>query len=79
MNRYNSSTVNSTNFLFSPLHTIPFLYCKSYFGLLDYLLVIVAAQAQMLCSHFNHFSTNGARLQAITCSIIHYESFPLAR
>ena len=42
MNRYNFSTVNATNFLFSPLHTTPFLYSKTYFELLNYLLAIVA-------------------------------------
>ena len=42
MNRYNFSMVNATNFLFSPLHTTPLLYCKTYFGLLNYLLAIVA-------------------------------------
>ena len=42
LNRYNFSTVNATNFLFSPLHTTPLLYRKTYFGLLNYLLAIVA-------------------------------------
>ena len=42
INRYNFSTVNATNFLFSPLHTTPFLYRKTYVGFLNYLLAIVA-------------------------------------
>ena len=33
-NRYNVRTVNTINFLFSTLYTIPFLYGKQYFGVL---------------------------------------------
>ena len=42
LNRYNLSTVNATNFPSLPLHTTPFLYRKTYFGFLNYLLAIVA-------------------------------------
>ena len=42
LNRYNFSMVNAMNVQFSPLHTTPFLYRKTYFGLLNYLLAIVA-------------------------------------
>ena len=42
LNHYNFSMANTTNFLFSPLHTTPFLHRKTYFGFLNYLLAIVA-------------------------------------
>ena len=42
LNRYNFRTVNAIHLLFSTLHTTPFLYGVIYFGVLNYLLVIVA-------------------------------------
>ena len=42
LNHYNFQTINSIDALFSPLHTTPFLYRKTYFVFLNYLLAIVA-------------------------------------
>ena len=39
---YNFRTVNAINFLFSTLHTAPFLYGKIYFGVLHLLRVSIA-------------------------------------
>ena len=39
---YNFRTVNATNFLFSTLHTAPFLYGKIHFGILHLLRVSIA-------------------------------------
>ena len=39
---YNFRTVNAITFLFSTLHTAPFLYGKTYFGVLHLLRVSIA-------------------------------------
>ena len=39
---YNFQTVNAINFLFSTLHTAPFLYGKKHFGVLHLLRVSIA-------------------------------------
>ena len=39
---YNFRTVNAIVFLFSALHTIPFLYCKIHFGILNMLHASIA-------------------------------------
>ena len=42
LNNYNFRTINAIDVIFSPPHTTPFRYRKTYFGLLNYLLAIVA-------------------------------------